>query len=244
MKWRYIVKWGWQNFWISLAVFYGIMLALTLIGTVILIRIGEDVGASVQVDSAGAILALVTGILQFGYLLRWGGSSGVSRRSIFVGAALFTVSYSATLALVSLTFRLMEHFGLGTGMYGMLYPAWNTWSIPHIFSQLLWNLSTALSMQALGYLLGAAFYRLGKYGKIVLAAGLPLTLTVVLPGAISLLPDDWRNSLLQWVGEALSYLGQSPYHVIGCLLAAFVLAGAVSWLLVRRAPVKPATASA
>ena len=66
-----------------------------------------------------------------------------------------------------------------------------------------------------------------------------MTLFVILPLALGMLPEKSQLGLLAWLESGLVFLGESPYHLALVIAVTGVLFFFFSWLFIRRAPAKP-----
>ena len=69
--------------------------------------------------------------------------------------------------------------------------------------------------------------------------GVPVTLFVILPLALGMLPEESLRVLYTWLESVLVFLGSSPYHLALVVAAICILFFFFSWLFIRRAPAKP-----
>ena len=248
MKIKTMFKWNWKNNWIALAVMAGVLLALQVVlGVVFTAALGSDFGKGVQSgtsNSTATIMAFVVGCVTFAYSLRFGGSHGVSRRSIYLGDLGFMLSFSFALVLCGMLISFVSSFGAipDVAIFRYLYTGWAyiETGLPALIAQFFWELSVALACSSAGYFMGGAFYRLGKVGKIVLAAGTPITLFVLVPLVLIVLPSDVQISLALLANRVHDWFTSSPFTGIALLLVASALFCFLGWLTVRRAPVNPA----
>ncbi len=246
MKIKQMLVWNWKAFWTSLAVVMAIMLAinLLLVGLLSFIPGGEE-GTANTTEVTTIVMSVTIGIVGFSGGLRFGGANGVSRRSVYWGYLGFGLTYSAALvigfAAIDLLFSwsgMMNNnqiFRLTYGAWMQSRPAWQVGLAQFLDKGVLCVMGSML-----GYFLGGAFYRLGKVGKIVLAAGVPALIAFFIPIVLFVLPDSVRTWLLKAVTQLWSFIAASPLNGAVFMLVFAAAFAVFSWLLIRRAPVTPA----
>lgn len=246
MKVKQMLVWNWKAFWTSFAIVMSIMLAVNLFFVGMFSLIFKDQQGTINTtESTALVMALTIGIVGFASGLRFGGANGVSRRSIYWGYLGFGVTYSAALilgfAVIDLLFswsKMVDNgqlFRLAYGVWMQNRPAWQV-----AFAQFLNKGMLCVTGSMLGYFLGGAFYRLGKIGKILLAAGVPSVVFIVLPVIAVALPDSVQTSLLNMLVKLWGFITESPLNGAAVMLAFAAAFAAFSWLLIRRAPIHPA----
>lgn len=246
MKVKKMLIWNWKVNWIALVSVAGVMLAINalMIGIFTIGMPGEEVRLSTT-ESSAPVMSLVIGIVTFAASLRFGGANSVSRRSIYLGYLGFAVTFCAALilsfAVLDLAFSwsdMMRNDQLFRLMYDHWMqgrPAWQGTG-----ARILWSTALCIAFSMLGYFLGGAFYRLGKVGKIMIAAGVPVGVFVLIPVVAVALPEGVQRALLRGLTHLADFAMRSPWHSGLIALAAAAVFAALGGLLVRRAPVNPA----
>ena len=202
-------------------------------------------GYSVAVGMFGLVLGMVS-LRENQRVLN---QNGVSRRSAFladvaalavaavlvaVGVSVIMGAYQAVLGgqgrllITDLYQVLYEGPSAGTGMGGLARGA--------IFSAVVgWMLA------ALGQFCSALYWRLNKFWTILVSVAVPLALIF---GSAPLLTWLDTTSAGQAAVEALAafgrFLAASPWNAAAVLLAMGAAFFAVTWLLLRRAMIRPA----
>lgn len=241
MKIRAMTKWSIESFLSSFGAFYLIMLLLNLFAVGAHALHTQEGFSYNGNDISLAVMLLVIGMILFGSALRFGLASGVSRRSTFVGnlAALLFTSAAGTAVMSLLIWGNYAFTGQYSGILYMLYDAYlGNAGLGGQAALLAAVFCLSLAFGSLGYFLGGAFYRLGRLGRIVLPIALPVGLFGLLPMILTLLPDAALQKLVEGLLTIGRFLAVSPWRpALLCLaVAAFFLA--LSWLLIRRAPLK------
>ncbi len=249
MKIKTMFQWSWKVNWIALVVMTGVLIGVQLAVSVILLAAlpQAELAAGVQMTSSSPsvlVMSFIMGCITYAYGLRFGGSHGVSRRSVYWGFILFSMTFSAALIFATYLIELATAWSgvPDVAIFRLVYAGWldTAPAFPGFVARFFWETAVVLFASMLGYFMGGAFYRLGKVGKVLLAAGTPVVLFVLLPVAVSLLPQNILASVADFFNRLYAVLYASPYPMIAVFLAAGALFAFFSWLTMRRAPVNPA----
>ncbi|MCL2507625.1 MAG: hypothetical protein FWF05_00470 [Oscillospiraceae bacterium] len=200
-------------------------------------------------DAATVIFLFVCGLAvfreQFGMLSQ----NGVSRKTVFRGriAAVLTIAFGmAVIDKINLiAFKwacsLIGEDVICTSLFEQLYNSETKVRgtlTTHVYS-FIFCLVSYLAAAMFGYLISLTFYRLGKAGKISVAAGVPALLFIALPIVNFYVAD---GKITKWAERAFDYMfgfTQSlPFHAFVTLAAMFAVFSGLCWLLMRRAVVK------
>ena len=203
------------------------------------IRSGEIVGMF------GLILGMV-GLRENQRVLN---QNGVSRRSAFladvaalaVAALLVAVGVSVIMGIYRAVLGSGSHL-LITDLYQLIYepaPAGN--GVGALARGAVLSTVVGWMLAALGQLCSALYWRLNKFWTILISVAVPLAL---LFGSAPLLTWLDTTSAGQAAVEALAafgrFLAASPWNAAAVLLAMGAAFFAVTWLLLRRAMIRPA----
>lgn len=213
MKIRAMTKWSIESFLSSFGVFYLIMLLLNLFAVGAHALHTQEGFSYNGNDISLAVMLLVIGMILFGSALRFGLASGVSRRSTFVGnlAALLFTSAAGT-AVMSLLIW-------GNYAFTASIPASSICCMTPILAMRGFGRAggfaggsflLSLAFGASDTFLAAAFYRLGRLGRIVLPIALPVGLFGLLPMILTLLPDAALQKLVEGLLTIGRFLAVSP----------------------------------
>ena len=101
-------------------------------------------------------------------------------------------------------------------------------------------LAAHLAFGMIGYFIGGAYYRMGKYLRLGVSIGVPAFLFVVLPILVMLLPAAAQKGIFGAITAAADFLLLSPLHLGAGLLTVAAAFGVFAWLFIRRAPIKAA----
>jgi len=242
-KFREIIK--------GIAVFYGIMVAI-LTGVIYLAYINLSNNNTTTSNFSAFMVAaantlFVIGIVTIREDIRLMMQNGIGRRTIFITELLLTLSISLILAVAG---ELLIAIGQAitanwqgifiTDIYQLIYTYESNYKMS--FLQHLESIAFAFSIYVCatlaGMLISLIFYRLSKIGTIIVAVGSPLFLFIILP--ITLKRSGAGYLLRSVLMAVFQFIHSSPWAFIFCSLLATIFISIFSWLLMRRAPVKPA----
>ena len=235
----------------GIAVFYGIMVAIS-IGFIYLasLNLGNDNEVTGQLSAfvtTAAIMLFVLGIVAIREDIRLMIQNGIGRRTIFITELLLTLSVSFILAIAGELLITVGQVVIAnwqgffiTDLYQMLYTNGVNYrmSLAAHFESIVFAFSIYVCASLAGILISLVFYRLNKIGTIIMAIGAPLFLFVVLP--ITLNRSGVWYFLKLVLSTILEFILSSPWAFVFCFLLTTIFIGILSWLLMRRAPVKPA----
>lgn len=243
MNIRRLFRWNWQNSYISLVVLYSIMIFILCFFSVVNALVPAESSVS-GLSMTSSVMLFVLGIVLFSQGLRFGVANGASRRSIFMGFAAFIISMTLAVTVIDL---LLHHLFLLFGMSSVdivdtLYTEFGTLKngLAAETAITICRIVATLAFSAFGFFIGGAYYRMNKPMKIIVSVGAPLLLVFGLPLTIGLLPAPARNVLSRAVVAVLEFLMKSPYNMALVSLGFLLVFATLSWLLMRRAPVKAA----
>lgn len=210
----------------------------------------EDMEMGVVTGGSGAapIMFFILSLCVFRECFELMLQNGVSRRSMFAARLAITLLMSLVFAVADMLFNLLQSCVFTPLFGGQSYP------VGYILGELFGNRANPfmgvlrsfvlsffalLFMGALGYGLSVLFYQLGKWARIAVFGGGAVLVFMVLP-LLSVAP----NPLVQAVVSALSAFaklafGSMPASVFTYTIL-FVLTSGLTWLLLRRTPMKAA----
>jgi hypothetical protein len=216
-------------------------------------RTGSDnvftTGQFSGIEAATVIFVFISGLCSFKEAFLMLMQNGISRRTFFLGRIITVLSVALTMALIDqiiiiaskavsgLTDNIIESRSLFEQLYhtkasGMSFAG-------STLSSFVFAFSLYLCFMSAGYLITLIFYRLNKAGKLVIGIGVPVGLFTVLP-IFDLIAAGGRISAAIYHFIAFAFgleTHQLANALITCIVAFFLLSG-LSWLLVRRAPVR------
>ena len=243
MKIKQMLRWNWQNSWLSLVIVYAVMVGLCLLSAILTAVMDEGDIYFNGLTVSSTVMVFVLGIVFFSQSLRFGLATGVSRRSVFWGFGAFILLFA--LITVAADFLLERLFGLlvapSNELLTQIYDRYiQANSKPAAFISLaVCSLTLKLLAGLSGFFIGGAYYRMSKALKLLVSIGVPVTLFVILPLAVGMLPEKSQLALLAWLEAGLVFLGETPYYLALVVAVTGVLFFVFSWLFIRRAPAKP-----
>ena len=234
-----MVRWAWQNAYISLIVYFAIMTGLYLLFTAA-DRLFHTQGEVNGISVSSFVMLFVVSLVLFAQSVRFGLGNGVSRRSIFFGLCVHALGVSALLTLADSLFLAV--FGLFTDTSGellnLIYGMRATGQGASAVSLMVGAFACNLFASILGFFIAGANYRMNRVVKLIVSIGVPGPLLIGTPLVLAALPAPVVRSLGQAVGSFFSFMGRSPYHLALPLTGTVVVLGFFCWLLIRRAPLK------
>ena len=233
-------------------IFFSIITAMDLVGFIgnIIVKTVEADGSSVVSGQEGVVVifAFIAGIATFSEFFHMLTQNGISRKTISLSKPLVALTVSAILTLVNLL--LMQIFTLVTvgnnsinTVYSteMLYHQYfsNVGSVAGIFTNLLWTFAFCAAAITSGGLIAALTYRLPKYGKYLFWGGLWALFVIVLPiiGWLYTGGEIWLV-LFDFIFFVTGVDSGNPFAMVITCSVIFAVTSALTWLLMRRMPVK------
>jgi len=234
-----------------IVIFLGIMAAI-LTGVIYLVslNLGNDNAVSGSLSAFMTVTAnmlFVVGIATIREDIRLMMQNGIGRRTVFTVELLLILSASLILAVAGDVFIAIGHTVTAdwqgffiTDLYQLLYANEGNYKMSFVqhFESIAFAFSIYVCATLAGILISLIFYRLNKIGTIVLAIGAPLFFFVVLP--ITLNRTGVGYYLKPLLVAIFEFIHSSPWAFMLCSLLTSIIIGIFSWLLMRRAPVKPA----
>lgn len=240
--------WQWKTSRSSYLLFYLIVAAVTIIGTIIFasgqngpigfvgITINSDNGSLGNFNMAtlpcAVIFLFVIGCVSFGENIRVALANGVSRRTHYLSFLLFSLIGAAVTSLLGILFDAIPgSFGTSgalsqfSGSFGVLFAFFFT---------------VYLFVIALGYFIAGAYYRMNNLARVLVSIVVPAGLIAFFASTFTFGP--YSGSFLNPVLYALLAFSnwmtvtQNAALFFLILAAVFLLLG---WSLTRRAPIKP-----
>ncbi len=220
----------------SVLIFYLIILILT-----IFFSASTSEGSSFNgIEMMSAIFLFVVGLNSFrkNYLFLM--SNGVPRRtqfkSFFMAAIPVTVGMAVIDMALGAIFNRLINFNT---LFALIYQD-KMQSTGNIVIPLLWSITLYMCAITLGYFITLAYYRMNKITKICVSIGVPVFFTLVLP---YILYNFCSTTTVNWVYKGISTMfgvtgNCGPISAVGVFLVSAILLSVLSYLLIRKAPVK------
>jgi hypothetical protein len=187
-----------------------------------------DGGSSSGFEFASAIFIFVLGLNSFKSSFRFLQFLGVTRKCFFAGSLLALLTVAAGMTVVDLILgRLFAQLHPYTTLFAQSYERGS------LLLQLAWEFALLGMFALIGFFITILYYRCNKILKIVISLS---------PVYISLILNLMRPSLAQ-VTRILEFLGGFRLgvgawnNILGMLVTVLISCG-LSYLLIRKAPVK------
>lgn len=246
----------------AIIIFYAVMAALFLLGSVFLVTStsvvltdGEETlesyynsGGQSNVNGtevAAAIFLFVMGLCTFKEPFRMLAQNGISRKSFMAGKLLTMASVAAVVAVIDKLIWLVmtaissfsEQRMVYNTLYEIVYPARaETLSTAAIQAEsFLYAFVLYLAAMAAGCFITTLFYRLPKGGKIAVGVGAPVFFFMVYPIADFFLTGGKVSIFLM---QVIYRLFSAPLPGMLSFFGGFLLLMLFSWLLLRRTAVR------
>ena len=228
------------QYWLSRSsylIFMGVILTLYLLSMVLMMFIHED-GSSNGQDMAAIIFAFVMGIALCWDNLKMALANGVSRRTVFTSTLLSSLIGSAVLTVFTLCCtQLFGSLLNAYSIYSFTYEGYAASPFLSILAQALWQMALYFLSMMTGLLIAVIYYRLNKVATIAVSVGVPVFCFMVLPILFTLLPTLF-TAFVSAFSKLFSFIARSPYHSCLVFLITAAVMAALSWLAMRRAPLR------
>ncbi len=231
--------WCWQRVRAGVAILFSIFLGLLLLQVIMKLCGVENIQITGSFEFGFVITFFVFGIVCFGETLRFGLVMSVSRKSIFWSmAVLVGILGLLSMAMEEILYWLSHAAQTEMSIFDLLFSGYQGGTGLMLLTRAALICTGVVCAMAAGYFVGAVFYRLGRRGRVLWAAGLPVGLFAVLPLIVEILPAGAQSALYEAVVGFFGFVAALPLRLAGVfLVGAGVLMG-INWLLIRRAPLK------
>jgi TRAP-type C4-dicarboxylate transport system permease small subunit len=199
-------------------------------------------------EMASVIFIFVAGLTSFKDNFHMLTQNSVTRRGTFTATMLGFITTAGMLSAISIIVLLIaklmssiQNNIVSTSFFETLYAGHVNGMngfIVYLESFLLYFVMM-LTVVGIGYLIGAIFYRLNKGGKVALAVGIPVFFSVILP-IVDVLIFGGRVTigLVRFMDMIFGISAQNPYLAVVSCMVIFLICGLLSWIVMRKAPVK------
>jgi len=198
------------------------------------------------IDTTSAIVCFVFFVVTYGENLRFAIQNGCTRTKIFQISLLNLVICSACLSVIGQISILIN--GAISGQEGINFRSLTSilYQTNHklpaaIGEEFFFSFAVLLLAGMAGILLAAAFAGLGKYGRVLLAAGVPIFCFVLFPVIIVVLSVNapvFMQKVFELLSKIMGFESGNPY--IGSLAVMIVAAvfGILAYLINRKMEIK------
>lgn len=231
---------------LSIVIFYSIMVVVVAAYLIGAININVNIDGSSYSSFAGygmaaTIFMFIGGIVAIREDLRLFMQNGIGRRTTFLAQVLVTATTSLILAFMGeLLLKVSQIIASSrenvviSDYYYILFAENNlsrSTYLMHLESIITYTVMF-IAAYACGVFISLLFYRLNKLWTVVVAVGAPVFTFIGLPLIITRLNISLRGPI--------ELIISSPWTYIAFFVVLSIVAGIPGWLLLRRAPVKPA----
>jgi hypothetical protein len=220
----------------SVLIFY---LAILLLIVFLAVSVSGVKGSISGMEMTSSIFLFILGLNSFKKNYLFLISNGVPRRTQFKSFFLAAMPIAAGMAVIDsalgIIFNRISNFN---SLFNMII------LIEHKYRKyiyfLLWSIALYMCAITLGYFITLAYYRMNKIQKICISIGVPVFFTMVLP---YILYNFCSTTTVNWVYNGITTMfgvtgSYGPISAVVVFLVSTVLLSALSYLLIRKAPVK------
>ena len=202
-------------------------------------------GNTVYFNGTGFSIMLVNfilGLVMFKEFFWMFTQNGISRKTYFKSCLISFIILDVTMTVLALVLpALLQPLGfisedLISVFLTAFYPDLSENMILKIVLAFLFTLLIFYLSFIAGYFVAALFYRAGKFGKILIAAGLPVTIFVILPVSYNFIAPFW-DRLAEILLALLGKNSGSPLFALLSLCAGSLLLILCSYPLLRKAEI-------
>ncbi len=228
--------------WPVIIYYYVIYALLITIGVYQAIYQGRSFMSFGGFDGASIIFLFVVGLNSFKSSFHMFAANGVSRRTMFLSFIAASGMICAGMALIdSINALVIRQFVYYEPMVMQLFASRYVGGGFMLFAEgFLWMFFSYAASIMLGYFITTAYYRMNRPLKLIVSIGVPVLAFIILPILDNVLFDQFLTTAFRNIAAFCS--GQStgsPYVAMVSNAAIAAIAGYLSYLLARRATVKP-----
>ena len=232
---------------ISISIYYLVILAIYIFFTSVTIFAGEG-----NMSSMGStmVFIFVLGLTTFRETTEMMLQNGVSRKTMFIAHLCTGAIIAAVMAVIDKIILLSSegilnllnvqtNLGAANSIFGLFYSSQNLNAVMQLFTEYFFNLLLTIAFFAMGYFIAIMFHRLNKMGRILVGAGVPSILFIILPVINWAFPQlRIAENLLDFSDSALGLSAGNPAMGMLTFTIIFVMFSAFAWLLLRRLALK------
>lgn len=245
MKFKAALKYQIYDFKKSVMIFYIVIYALYILMTASVLTHRGSYSNVGGMEMASFIFLFVAGLNSFKSPFRMLMQNGLSRRTIFLSNASVFLATAGFMAVLDSINRLIFS-GLANyrSFFQVLYYnryAGQASSLAVTLEGFLWMFFMYCMAAMVGYFITTLYYRMNKPAKLTVSIGVPVLLFVILP----YIDFAFRGvNLFRGIAKLMGWAwgladgGANPYMAMATCTVIFLVFGALSWLLTRRAPIK------
>lgn len=224
------------------AVFYYLIVLFVMFTFFGLSFIGDSNSMINGVEMATMIFVFVMSLVDFSENFNMLSINNISRRNIFICKILSFTTLALIMAfidrlilgLAKLLAFLSEGYIFGSAITDIFTTISKNAFLAQIQMYMI-SVTSYLAVIAFGTLIAILFYRSNKLFKVLIAAGVPISITIIIPIILSVVMSTSAGpKLASLVGKLLG----TPLNYTLTGLVSAVILGLLSWLVFRRISVK------
>lgn len=232
----------------SLTIFYGVIIGIYLMvmTTHLLFDADSSIGG---MEMSSIIFLFIVGLNSFKSNFHFGLTNGVSRKTQFRSAAAAVVTVAVIMAVLDIVISsIAKIFISSSTLYLTLYEArYSNLTqlsfmnhVQIIVEQLLWSAALYSMAGMLGYCINLIYYRSSLIMKWIVSVIPFLLLFVVFPYVETITQGAVSRFIGNFFSITLGFAGQTtnPLIAVMSFIIGYLIFGAISFLLIRRAVVK------
>ncbi len=232
----------------AILIFYLVIVLLICVTSVSATIAFQHTNVQGTISSGGELATLiflfVIGLCSFKETFLFSVQNGISRKTIFAAKLLTMVSVAAIMSVVDTAlFVVLKGIQAATHSsiridrtYTLFFDAQQDGIVVLQIKSTLLEMLMALAVMAIGYFITILFYRLNKAGKIAVAVGVPVLLTLGLP-SLDYVTNGAVTRFSTLLSHAFNAFSTPPRMCVSCFVI-FAAASGLSFLLMRRAVVR------
>lgn len=230
----------------SVKIFYLVWLAIAIlmaiVGGVAKVNYPEAQITFNGFDTSAAIFVFICGIVLFSELFKVAMANSQTRKNVFISAVSVTLPLAVLTSVGGqLISAVISMFLKSQSIFTLLYirDSSELFKVGTIFKNFLWDISLAVMLFAIGFLIGMLYYRLSRFGKVVLsfaAFGIPF---MIFPMIDTILTDGKTIiKVFSFLGNCLGITNGNPFWAVLSFVVIAALMYCISFFVIRKLPVK------
>lgn len=230
----------------ALIVFYSVIVALLAAVAFSVLRVGTTGTVKFGFDGASVIFIFILGLCSFREPFLMLIQNGITRKSAFQSWVLTALTIALAMAVVD---KILLLTGKAVGSVTdnlqclstieQMYVMTSAGGVLRHIIVFVYDFFMYAAAASAGYLITVLFYRMNKFGKVAIGAGVPVFLIFVFPILdYALFKSSVIIAIRKFMDFAFGITAQNPYIAMVTLAVSFVIFSLLSWLLIRRAEVK------
>ncbi|MDF2685243.1 MAG: hypothetical protein K0S55_424 [Clostridia bacterium] len=198
-------------------------------------------------DVASIIFIFIAGLNSFKSIFYLFSANGISRKTLFTSFIISTAPICGLMALIDtiIGFMLSLFINYNTMFFQVYNSRYGHENNINLFSgklqflgeSFLWSFFTYAMFIIIGFLITVIYYRMNKITKILVSVGVPIFFTSILPTIDGIL---FKGAIIRSIINLFSFIfgDSNPYISILFSIMIFIILTVISFLFIRKAPIK------